>query len=132
MKLKLKAPAKINLGLSILGRLVNGYHRVKTIYTQISLFDLIEMEDIKEDIIDFLDKNNLVYRAAQVLKKELRLNRGAKISLIKKIPVGSGLGGGSSDAAAVLKGLNELWRLNLIQKELINLGKKLGSDVGYH
>jgi len=127
MKLKLKAPAKINLGLSILGKLPNGYHRVKTIYTQISLFDLIEMEDIKERKIDFPDKSNLVYKAAELLIKD----QGVKIKLTKKIPMGSGLGGGSSDAAAVLKGLNKLWQLNLNQKELIDLGKKLGSDVAY-
>jgi len=127
MKLKLKAPAKINLGLSILVKLPNGYHRVKTIYTQISLFDLIEMEDIKERKIDFPDKSNLVYKAAELLIKD----QGVRIKLTKKIPMGSGLGGGSSDAAAVLKGLNKLWQLNLNQKELIDLGKKLGSDVAY-
>lgn len=127
MKLKLKAPAKINLGLSILGKLPNGYHQVKTIYTQIGLFDLIELEDIKQNIIDFPDKNNLVYKAAGLVKKD----KGVRIKLIKKIPVGSGLGGGSSDAAAVLQGLNKLWRLKLSEKELIALGKKLGSDVAY-
>lgn len=131
MKLKLKAPAKINLGLSILGKLPNGYHRVKTIYTQISLFDLIELEDIKEDKIDFKDKSNLVWQAASLIKKRYKTKKGVKILLEKKIPIGSGLGGGSSDAATVLKGLNELWELKLNQKELINLGKKLGSDVGY-
>lgn len=131
MKLQLKAPAKINLGLSILGKLPNGYHEVETIYTQIGLFDLIELEEIKEDLIDFIDKNNLVYQAAKLLKNELKTCRGVKINLTKKIPMGSGLGGGSSDAATVLKGLNQLWCLNLTQNELINLGKKLGSDVAY-
>lgn len=131
MKLKLKAPAKINLGLSILKKLDSGFHQVKTIYTQISLFDLIELEEIKQDYIDFPDKNNLVYRAAWLIKNELKTNRGVKISLTKNIPVGSGLGGGSSDAATVLKGLNKLWKLNLKEKELIKLGKKLGSDVAY-
>lgn len=131
MKLKLKAPAKINLGLSILGKLPNGYHLVKTIYTQISLFDLIELEDINEDKIDFKDKSNLVWQAANLVKEKYKIKKGVRISLEKKIPMGSGLGGGSSDAAAVLKGLNELWQLNLSQKELINLGKELGSDVAY-
>lgn len=131
MKLKLLAPAKINLGLSILGKLPNGYHEVKTIYTQISLFDLIELEDIKEDKIDFKDKSNLVWQAASLVKERYKIRKGVRISLKKKIPMGSGLGGGSSDAAAVLKGLNQLWRLNLTQNELINLGKKLGSDVAY-
>ncbi len=131
MKLKLRAPAKINLGLSILKKLDNGFHKVKTIYTKINIFDLIELEEIKQDYIDFLDKNNLVYRAAWLVKNELKIKRGVKISLTKKIPAGSGLGGGSSDAAAVLRGLNKIWQLNLKEKELIKLGKKLGSDVAY-
>lgn len=127
MKLKLKAAAKINLGLSILGRLPNGWHDVKTIYTQIDLFDLIELENLKEKKIDFPDKTNLVYKAAELLIKD----QGVRITLKKNIPIGSGLGGGSSDAAQVLLGLNKLWQLDLSQKELINLGKKLGSDVAY-
>lgn len=127
MKLKLKAAAKINLGLSILGKLENGWHEVKTIYTQIDLFDLIELENIREIKIDFPDKKNLVYKAAELLFKD----QGVKIRLTKNIPIGSGLGGGSSDAAQVLLGLNKLWQLNLSQKELINFGKKLGSDVAY-
>lgn len=131
MKLKLRAPAKINLGLSILKKLDNGFHQVKTIYTQISLFDLIELEEIKQDYVDFPDKNNLVYKAAWLIKNELKINRGVKISLTKKIPAGSGLGGGSSDAVAVLRGLNKIWRLDLDQKKLIKLGRKLGSDVAY-
>lgn len=128
MKLKLKAPAKINLGLRILGRPINGRHPVETIYTQINLFDIIELTTIKEKKIDFLDKTNLVYQAAELLKKD----RGIKIKLIKNIPIGSGLGGGSSDAAQVLIGLNKLWQLNFSEKKLIGLAKKLGSDVPYH
>ncbi|MCX6817070.1 MAG: 4-(cytidine 5'-diphospho)-2-C-methyl-D-erythritol kinase [Candidatus Beckwithbacteria bacterium] len=131
MSLKLLAPAKINLGLSIAGKLPNNFHEVKTIYTQISLFDLIELEEIKDDFIDFPDKRNLVYQAAKLVKEKLKVKRGVKIRLTKKIPIGSGLGGGSSDAAAVLKGLNKLWRLNLGQKKLIEMAKKLGSDVAY-
>lgn len=131
MKLKLNAPAKINLGLSILRKLDNGYHEVKTIYTNINIFDVIELEEIKQNYIDFPDKTNLVYRAAELIRKELNINKGVKICLTKNIPIGSGLGGGSSDAAAVLKGLNILWQLDLDQKKLITLGKKLGSDVAY-
>ena len=131
MKLKLLAPAKINLGLNILQKLPNNFHEVKTIYTQISLFDLIELEEIKDNIIDFPDKSNLVYKVAELVKKELKIEKGVKIKLIKNIPVGSGLGGGSSDSAQVLKGLNKLWRLKLGQKNLIELAKKLGSDVAY-
>jgi len=92
---------------------------------------LIELEDIKEDKIDFKDKGNLVWQAANLIKERYKIRKGVRISLEKKIPAGAGLGGGSSDAAAVLKGLNKLWRLNLSEKELIALGKKLGSDVAY-
>lgn len=127
MKLILKAPAKINLGLKILKKSENNYHEVSTIYTQIGLYDLIELENIKEIKIDFPDKKNLVYKAAELLNKE----RGVRIKLTKNIPIGSGLGGGSSDAAQALIGLNKLWQLNLSQKALINLGGKLGSDVAY-
>ena len=127
MKLKLKAPAKINLGLSITGKLDNGFHEVSTIYTQIRLFDLIELENLIERKIDFFDKTNLVYRAAETLIKD----RGVRIKLTKNIPIGSGLGGASSDAAAILLGLNKLWNLNLSQNELIEAAKKLGSDVAY-
>ncbi len=131
MKLKLKASAKINLGLSILGKLPNGYHRVKTIYTQVGLFDLITLEDIKEDTIDFMDKSNLVWQAANLIKTKYKIKKGARIVLDKKIPSGAGLGGGSSDAAVVLKGLNKLWQLKLSENELVGLGRKLGSDIGY-
>lgn len=127
MKLQLIAPAKINLGLRILGKLPNGRHEVETIYAQIKLFDLIELEKITGKRIDFPDKNNLVYRAAKLLFKD----QGVRIKLIKRIPIGSGLGGGSSDAAAVLTGLNQLWKLKLSQSQLIELAKTLGSDVGY-
>lgn len=136
----LKAPAKINLGLSILGKLPNGYHEVKTIYTQVSLFDILKIEEAKEDKVDIYcdDKNiptgreNLAYQAAELIKKQTKTKKGIKIFIKKTIPVGSGLGGGSSDAAIVLKELNQLWQLNLPLIQLIKLAKTIGADVAYH
>lgn len=139
MSLRLKAPAKINLGLSILGRLANGYHQVKTIYTQISLFDLIEIDELKGKKIKIesdmkevpTDERNLVFQAVEELRKAGRVKRGVKIRLEKKIPIGSGLGGGSADAAGVLRGLNKFWKLGLSIEEMMEIAKKLGADVGY-
>lgn len=137
--LTLKAPAKINLGLSILGKLPSGYHEVKTIYAQICLFDVLTNKQLKEEKILVLcdndnipvDQNNLVYQAADLIKKETKTKKGVEISIKKKIPVGSGLGGGSSDAAQTLIGLNKLWHLRLSLRELTVLAKKIGMDVGY-
>lgn len=134
------APAKINLGCSILGKLPNGYHELKTIYTQVSLFDTLKIEAIKDNKIeiDCQDKNipnnnkNLAYKAADLIKKQVKIKSGVKIVIKKIIPVGAGLGGGSSDAAAVLKGLNKLWHLNLSLIQLIKLAKVIGADVAYH
>jgi 4-diphosphocytidyl-2-C-methyl-D-erythritol kinase len=139
MSLRLKAPAKINLGLSILGRLANGYHQVKTIYTQISLFDLIEIDELKGEKIEIecdmkevlIDEKNLVFQAVEELRKAGRMRKGVRIKLEKKIPIGSGLGGGSADAAGVLRGLNKFWKLGLSIEEMMEMAKKLGADVGY-
>lgn len=136
----LPAPAKINLGLSILGRLPNGYHEVKTIYTQVSLFDTLEIEGAIENKIEIhseksdipTDEKNLVYQAAELIKNVGKVKKGVKIFLKKRIPVGSGLGGGSADAAATLAGLNQLWELNLSLDQLIKTAKLIGADVAYH
>lgn len=135
----LPAPAKINLGFSILGRLPNGYHEVKTIYTQVSLFDTLEIEGAIENKIEIhseksdipTDEKNLVYQAAELIKNVGKVKKGVKIFLKKRIPVGSGLGGGSADAAQTLVGLNKIWRLNLNKSQLIELGKQIGADVAY-
>lgn len=138
--LALKAPAKINLGLSILRKLPSGYHEVKTIYTQVSLFDFLRIEETAGDMIRVYgddktipyNKLNSVYQAADLIKKIAKTERGVNIFLKKNIPVGAGLGGGSSDAAVTLKGLNKLWHLNLSLDQLIKLGKIIGADVPYH
>ncbi|MCX6724533.1 MAG: 4-(cytidine 5'-diphospho)-2-C-methyl-D-erythritol kinase, partial [Candidatus Shapirobacteria bacterium] len=116
-KICLKAPAKINLGLSILKKLSSGYHEVKFIFQQVSLFDRIHLQEIKKDEIKVFcnDKNiplnevNTVYQAALLLKKVMKIKKGVVIKIDKKIPVAAGLGGGSSDAAQTLIGLNKIW-----------------------
>ncbi len=138
--IKTRAPAKINLGLSILRKLPHQYHEVKTIYAQISLFDFLEIQEIKENkiIITCSDKNiptnekNLIYQMVGLIKEQTGIKQGVNIKLIKNIPVGAGLGGGSSDAAATLKALNQLWQLDLSANNLIQLAKKIGADVAYH
>lgn len=135
----LKTPAKINLGLSILRKLPSDYHEVKTIYSQISLFDILQIKEIDGDKIEIdcsdrnipTDKRNLVYQAADLMKKQIRVKKGVRIFIKKRTPVGSGLGGGSSNAAATFKALNKLWQLNLPLVQLIKLAQEIGSDVAY-
>lgn len=135
----LKAPAKINLGLSILRKLKNGYHEVELIFSQVSLFDRIYLLEIEENkIIVFCDDKrvplgepNTVYRAAKLLKDKMGIKKGIEIKIEKRIPVAGGLAGGSSDAAQTLIGLNKLWNLGLNLEELVKLGAKIGLDVCY-
>ncbi|MBL7159542.1 4-(cytidine 5'-diphospho)-2-C-methyl-D-erythritol kinase [Candidatus Microgenomates bacterium] len=138
-KIILKAPAKINLGLSILKKLPSHYHEVKTIYTQVSLFDELKIEEIDGNKIEIdcndqnipTDKNNLAYQVVELVKNQTKIKKGLKIFIEKNIPVGSGLGGGSSDAAQTLIGLNKLWDLGLSLERLTGLARKIGMDVAY-
>ena len=137
-KITLKAPAKINLGLSILRKLPSGYHRVKTVFTQVSLYDTLTIKEANKKIRIFCDdksiptdKRNLVYQAFLLLREKAKIKKGATIFIKKRIPKESGLGGGSSDAARTLVGLNKLWCLNLSSKELEELAQKIGMDVCY-
>ncbi len=138
-EITLKAPAKINLGLSILKKLSPGYHEVKFIFQQVSLFDRIHLKEIKEDKIKIfcndkkvpLNKINTVYQAALLVKRKMKIKKGIEIIIDKKIPVAAGLGGGSSDAAQTLLGLNKIWNLGLNTTDLIKLGLKIGMDVCY-
>ncbi|MFC1709471.1 4-(cytidine 5'-diphospho)-2-C-methyl-D-erythritol kinase [Candidatus Omnitrophota bacterium] len=132
------APAKINLFLRILNKRRDGYHNIETVFEKVSLFDKLILKDNVEDEIVvrssskdpcFRDENNTVYRAIELVKKKLGIRRGVVVYLEKNIPVGAGLGGGSSDAVAVLKGLNRLWRLGLSQRALTELSQNIGSDV---
>src|SRR5690625_5412283 len=134
-----KAPAKINLSLDVLGKRNDGFHDVKMIITTIDLFDQIDLRSLyKDDIHVSLesryvpnDARNLAYRAAQLIKERYRITSGIHIKIEKKIPVSAGLGGGSSDAAAVLRGLNRLWALNIAPEELAQIGLRIGSDVPF-
>lgn len=131
----LKTPAKINWFLSVLGKREDGYHEILSLMQSISLYDHLTFEhsdriEIKTDADIPLEKN-LVYRAAVLLKEKLSVSKGAVITLNKEIPLAAGLGGGSSDAACALSGLNRLWELGLKDEELIKFGGMLGSDIPF-
>lgn len=132
------APAKINLRLEILGRREDGYHEIRSLICPVGIYDTISLTRVREGIIlqcgdkDTPEgKDNLVFKAASFLLKEAQVSRGVKIRLKKQIPVASGLGGGSSDAATTLKGINELFSLHYSQEKLKILGAKIGSDVPF-
>lgn len=137
--IKLKALAKINLGLDVLGRRENGYHDVRMVMQSIYLYDNVTIEKTEETGIQIstnlyylpLDENNIAYKAAKMLMDEFRISSGVKIVLDKHIPVAAGMAGGSSNAAAVLVGMNRLFGLGLSQQELMERGVKLGADVPY-
>ena len=138
-QMRLKALAKINLGLDVLRRKEDGYHEVKMIMQTINLHDQIHMKKIEEDEIRVrtnlyylpTNENNLVYKAAKMLKDEFNLPGGISINLKKVIPVAAGMAGGSSDAAAVLFGMNKMYGLKLSMQELKDRGVKLGADGPY-
>ncbi|WP_026565471.1 4-(cytidine 5'-diphospho)-2-C-methyl-D-erythritol kinase [Bacillus sp. UNC41MFS5] len=139
MKLLVKAPAKINLALDVLHKRPDGFHEVEMIMTTIDLADRVELSLLNEDKIHILshnryvpdDQRNLAYQAAQLLKDRFHVKQGVMISIEKTIPVAAGLAGGSSDAAATLRGLNKLWNLGLTMDELAELGSEIGSDVSF-
>lgn len=134
-----KAPAKINLSLDVLRKRDDGYHDVEMIMTTIDLSDRIELHTLDRDEIKVSlesryvrnDERNLAYKAAQVLKEKFNIHQGVYIKMEKNIPVSAGLGGGSSDAAAVLRGLNRLWSLDIPLDELALIGLSIGSDVPF-
>lgn len=139
MKIYEKAPAKINLILDTLHKRQDGFHEVEMIMTMVDLADRLEMEELNRDQIIItsqvgyipLDEKNLAFQAAQLVKERYQVKQGVYIHLDKKIPVAAGLAGGSSDAAATLRGLNRLWKLNISNEELSELGAELGSDVPF-
>ncbi|MFW6056288.1 MAG: 4-(cytidine 5'-diphospho)-2-C-methyl-D-erythritol kinase [Chloroflexota bacterium] len=130
--LTVHAPAKLNLTLEVVGR-QGHYHEISSILQTVSLYDTLTIESAAS--IQFtcsepsLAEDNLVERTAESLKKEYAVNKGARIHLAKRIPWSAGLGGGSSDAAAVLQGLNTFWQLNLSEDLLLQTARTLGSDV---
>ncbi len=137
--ISLKANAKINLGLDVTGLRDDGYHLVRMIMQEIDLHDDILIEKTDSDGIELILKNtdlpadqtNLAYRAAALLKEAFSISCGVRITLSKNIPVAAGLAGGSTDAAAVLKGMNQLFSLRLSCEELCEYGVKLGADVPF-
>ncbi|MEK3888934.1 4-(cytidine 5'-diphospho)-2-C-methyl-D-erythritol kinase [Bacillus sp. FSL K6-3431] len=139
MKLLMKAPAKINLSLDVLNKRADGYHEVEMVMTTIDLADRIELAALNEDKIKIIshnrfvpdDQRNLAYQAAKLLKERYDVKEGVSISIDKIIPVAAGLAGGSSDAAATLRGLNTLWGLELTVNEMAELGAEIGSDVSF-
>jgi 4-diphosphocytidyl-2-C-methyl-D-erythritol kinase len=139
MKILEKASAKINLSLDVLHKRDDGFHEVEMIMTMVDLADRIEIEELPQDKITLssqsgyipLDEKNLAFQAAKLLKGRYEVRQGVHIHLDKRIPVAAGLAGGSSDAAATLRGLNRLWRLDIPLEELQRLGAILGSDVPF-
>ena len=138
-QMDLKALAKINLGLDVLGKQEDGYHSVRMVMQTIYLYDEIRLTKRKEPGIELISNlsylpsgdGNIAYKAAKLLQEEFGIQEGIKISLKKHIPVAAGLAGGSSNAAAVLFGMNRMFGLGLKQKELMERGVKLGADVPY-
>lgn len=140
MKLVFKTPAKINLGLFILGKRPDGYHDLETLFQMVSLYDTLELESIDhriELVCDHpevpADDSNLMVRAARLLQDAFpeKAGLGCRMVLNKRIPMGAGLGGGSGNAAGVLRGLNRLWDLGLETAALMKFAAQLGSDVPF-
>jgi 4-diphosphocytidyl-2-C-methyl-D-erythritol kinase len=136
--IELRANAKINLSLDVLRKRADGYHDIQTVMQTINLHDKVLMETTKDGIsVELksrripLGPDNTAYKAAELMIKKYKLNKGLKILIDKKIPVAAGLAGGSADAAAVIKGINSLFQLKLSQEELTALGKSVGADVPF-
>lgn len=134
-----KAPAKINLGLDVLYKRPDGYHELAMVMASVDLVDRLTLTSLAEDRIQIetnraflpVDGRNNVYQAAELLKRRYGITEGIKIDIQKQIPVAAGLGGGSSDTAAALRGLNKLWQLHLSLEELVAIGVEIGTDVPY-
>lgn len=134
--LKLISPAKVNLTLLVTGKRDDGYHNIESIMHRIDLHDVIEFSiadniQLTCNIAELQSEKNLVYKAAMSLKKYTGYAAGANINLTKNIPMQAGLGGGSSNAATTLIGLNELWNTGISQQELTSLAAQIGSDVPF-
>ena len=138
-KIKLRAMAKINLGLDVVKRREDGYHEVRMIMQTIKMYDKITIRKRDDNEIKVktnlyylpTDENNLVYKAAKLILEKYEVEQGVEITLEKFIPVAAGMAGGSSDAAAVLDGINKIFKLRATKNELMELGVKIGADVPY-
>jgi 4-diphosphocytidyl-2-C-methyl-D-erythritol kinase len=137
--LRIRTPAKVNLFLEVLGKRPDGYHEIATLMVAVSLFDTLRFApDPGGNVVLHCDHptlstgpDNLIWRAGQLLRERTSCTQGASIHLVKRIPLAAGLAGGSSDAAATLAGLNQLWRLGLAAGELAAIGAELGSDIPF-
>lgn len=137
-ELTLRAYAKINLGLDVIGRLPNGYHFVKMIMQSVGIYDELTIGKLPSGIVITTDsgelptdKDNLIYKAARLMQDTYQLQEGVKIHLSKNIPIAAGMAGGSTDAAATMKGINELFALQIPTRELMELSVSIGADVPY-
>jgi len=134
-----RANCKLNLHLRVTGKLPDGYHSLETIFQEIPFYDELDIEPAGDGSIHFSasginipdDGKNICVKAAELLKEKCSVSKGCKIHLMKNVPIGAGLGGGSSDAAAVLKALDGLWKIGLKNEELEALGLSLGADVPF-
>ena len=137
--LNLISYAKLNLYLEVLGKHPDNYHSISTLFERISLFDQIRLRLLPQREIRIVSSNsslplgrkNLAFQAASLLKREFKVSQGVEINIKKHIPVACGLGGGSGNAAAVLIGLNRLWKLNLKVNQLVSLGRLIGADIPF-
>lgn len=137
--MRLKAYAKINLGLDVIRKREDGYHEVRMVMQMVNLYDKIELSKRKTPGIEVktnlyylpANQDNLVYKAAHLLMEEFQIKEGIQINLRKYIPVSAGMAGGSSDAAAVLFGINRMFQLGLSLEELMKRGVRLGADIPY-
>ena len=135
---RIKAYAKINLGLDVVRRLENGYHEVKMVMQTVGIYDVLEFQRTKGGIVITTDsgelptdENNLIYKAAKLMMETYHISEGVRIHLEKHIPIAAGMAGGSTDAAATLKGMNRLFDLGCTLEDLMELGVKIGADVPY-
>lgn len=137
--ISLKALAKINLGLDVVRRRENGYHEVRMIMQTIQLYDRLDIKRTQEPGIQIqtnlsflpVNENNLIYKAAKLLMDEFSITDGVSVKLDKRIPVAAGMAGGSTDAAAMLIGVNRLFSLGLTKRQLMERGVQIGADVPY-
>ena len=138
-RLTVCSPAKLNLVLDVLGKRPDGFHELRTIFERISLSDQITLSRNKSKKIRIhcahpdvpRGPSNLIYKAAEMISRDFSIAEGIDINIIKNIPVAAGLAGGSSNAAAVLLGLNRLWQLGLKSQELVGYASRIGSDVAF-
>ena len=137
-KIVLKARAKINLSLDVLKKRRDGYHEVRMIMQTLDLHDEVYLEENKSSILIECDNvnvpsgdENIAFKVARLVLNEYGIKNGVAIKINKKIPVSAGLAGGSSNASAVIKGLNALFNINMSEKEMMDLGKQIGADVPY-